>query len=100
MTNSVDVLCIGGPKHDTLVCFNKSEGLATEHEFQSIGGEPSITYTRRDWWHEGNERWYRIATHLDNEPSDAEIAIAIAAALFPPAWDLRSKPAPEPEVEE
>lgn len=98
MTNATDTLCVGGVKHETLLCFNKSAGFPLTHEFQGVGTEPNVVYTRRAWWNNDNQNWYWIATNADDEPSDAEIAITIAANLFPPAWDLRDRPAPEPEV--
>lgn len=98
MTNAVDVLCVGGPKHETVVCFNRVGGLKSTHTFPDISGiGDDAVYTRREWWSEGTEHWYHIATDANDEPTDSEIAIAIAANLFPPAWDLRHKPAPEPE---
>jgi hypothetical protein len=95
MTNAVDVLFIGGPATGRMICVNKAGATFPSAFDHYEEGEVAVTYTRRAWFNPDNEQWYWIATTAEDEPNDGTIAVAIAAALFPPAWDMRDKPAPE-----
>lgn len=81
MTNAIDILMVGGPANSRVVCMNRARMSSTI----DAGG---TTYTRRVWTDAETTRQYHIATPLETEVEDADIAHEIALSRFPPAWDL------------
>lgn len=99
MSNATDVLCVGGPARDRMVCLNRNaEVFPTKLEFVSLDPAGVLLYRPRQFWNTTTERWYWIATWSDDEPMDSDIRYAITVNNFNPAWDLLNKPAPESEA--
>jgi hypothetical protein len=102
MTNAVDTLLVGGPANGRMFCLNKNTaGFPHKCVVMSLD-EPAgeLTYDPAPWWDEATQRWFWIATWEGAPPTQSEIIWMVTVSNFPPAWDMRSKPAPEPEIEE
>lgn len=97
MTNATDILVVGGPAHGNMWCLNRETNAQHKPIEMLLDPSMSVVYQPIEWWHPINERWYWIAVRDEDDTTDIDIAAEIAASGFQPAWDLRGKPAPEPE---
>ena len=77
MTNTVDILCVGGPLDSVMFHARKPT---------TING----TYVTNEWRDPDTEEGYWIATNPEYPVDDVTIKFAIAAANFTPAWNLRT----------
>jgi len=87
MSNTIDVLCVGGPANGRVV--NMPRPGTTYIEFPLIvDGGGLATYTRRTWEDELTGKLYHVATRDEDAVTDEQVIIEIVLALFNPAWDL------------
>lgn len=90
MSNHVDILCVGGPKHLTLI--NTKRPPPAQARFPDISGETGyseVTYDIHQHIHRDTGAYYWIASHTDDAIVDADIIdMAIAEYGHKPAWDL------------
>lgn len=84
MTNAIDILCVGGPQHATVVCMDRAR-QTTNITFPYDGS----VYARKVWTDAETTLQYHVATQPgESEADDADIANEIALSRFPAAWDL------------
>ena len=94
MSNSIDVLCVGGPKDGVVICMPRP--AARFIDCPSIdGGVPVGVYTYERIQHARDGFYYHIAipaTEGAEDPTDEDINAAIDAFGFTPGWDINPMP--------
>jgi hypothetical protein len=83
MSNTIDVLCVGGPANGRVFNTPRVGKLVT-----LVEGAGDVTYTRQAWTDPLTGAKYHIATRVEDGVNDDQIVIEIVLALFNPAWDL------------
>lgn len=89
MTNSTDILLVGGAANGMMVCINRTKPAPIYPV--SVAGVGTVNYIKRAWTHPdtGNNYWVAFEDGV-LPPTDDDVRFEIVRAGFQPAWDLRS----------
>lgn len=94
MSNSIDVLCVGGPKDGVVICIPRP--AAKFIEFPALSGDvPPGVYTYERVQHDRDGYYYHVALPYGEgteEVGDEDINAAIDAYGFTPGWDINPLP--------
>jgi len=87
MTNAVDVLLVGGPKHAQVACINRA-AMPNYIGMPENGIADVYSYIRHTWKHDDTGMLYHVGIGPGVQPTDSLVQNAIDLVQFPPSWDL------------